>query len=115
MVEHAAGKIKSNEPELWLRLLRAPKLIDLVRPAWGFNGVLVKFKLEVDTGDEQLLAVAEKSRTHSRADLMVANTLEGAMEWAYLGPLAAGYERVSRRLLPERLLEAVEQRVKSHG
>ena len=27
----AAGKIKSDAPELWLRLVRAPKLIDLNR------------------------------------------------------------------------------------
>jgi phosphopantothenate-cysteine ligase/phosphopantothenoylcysteine decarboxylase/phosphopantothenate--cysteine ligase len=106
-IDPAVGKIKSDEPELWLRLVRAPKLVDRVREPWGFGGILVKFKLEVGVSEEQLLAVAERSRQHSRADWMVANTLEGASDWAYLGS-ARGYERVGRPELPQRLLEALE-------
>jgi phosphopantothenoylcysteine synthetase/decarboxylase len=109
LLDRRAGKVKSDEPELWLRLVRAPKLIDRIRRDWGFGGVLVKFKLEVGVGDEQLLTVAEASRVHSGADLMVANTLEGAGAWAYLGPREGGYEKVSRRELASRLLAAVEE------
>lgn len=36
----AAGKVKSHHPELWLRLVPAPKLIDKVRAGWGFAGTL---------------------------------------------------------------------------
>jgi phosphopantothenoylcysteine synthetase/decarboxylase len=108
LTDRSAGKVKSDEPELWLRLERAPKLIDLVRTQWGFAGVLVKFKLEVGVSDERLLAVAEASRRHSRADLMVANTLEEAGSWAYLGPLEHRYEKVARHELADRLLAAVE-------
>ena len=60
--QSSAGKIKSDESELWMRLVRAPKLIDRVRDPWGFAGVLVKFKLEVGLTDEELLRVAERSR-----------------------------------------------------
>jgi phosphopantothenoylcysteine synthetase/decarboxylase len=108
LVDRAAGKVKSDEPEVWLRLVRAPKLIDCIRRDWNFRGLLVKFKLEVGVGDEQLLAIAERSRTHSAADLMVANTLEGASEWAFLGPLEGAYRRVERHELAERLLTALE-------
>jgi phosphopantothenoylcysteine synthetase/decarboxylase len=108
LVDCAAGKVKSDEPELWLRLVRAPKLIDCVRGEWQFRGLLVKFKLEVGVGAEELLAVAERSRQHSAADLMVANTLEGASEWAFLGPFAGQYQRVPRSELAERLLIALE-------
>jgi phosphopantothenoylcysteine synthetase/decarboxylase len=114
LVDRAAGKVKSDEPELWLRLVRAPKLVDCVRRDWGFRGLLVKFKLEVGISDEQLLAIAERSRTHSQADLMVANTLEGASEYAFLGPLDGGYERVTRAELAERLLRALEQQLRKH-
>jgi hypothetical protein len=41
---------------------------------------------------------------------MVANTLEGAHEWAYLGPLDGDYVRIARRDLPERLLDAIESK-----
>jgi phosphopantothenoylcysteine synthetase/decarboxylase len=117
LVDRGAGKVKSDEPELWLRLVRAPKLIDRVRDDWRFRGVLVKFKLEVGLGDEQLIEVAERSRRHSSADLMVANTLEGADAWAFLGPLAGRYERVGRQELAARLLDEVERlhREAAHG
>jgi phosphopantothenoylcysteine synthetase/decarboxylase len=108
LVDRAAGKVKSDEPELWLRLVRAPKLVDRVRADWGFRGLLVKFKLEVGLDDRELLEVAERSRLHSAADLMVANTLEGAASYAFLGPLGAGYQRVSRADLAPRLLDALE-------
>jgi phosphopantothenoylcysteine synthetase/decarboxylase len=109
MIDRQAGKVKSDEPELWLRMVRAPKLVDAVRGEWGFRGVLVKFKLEVGLTDEHLLQVAERSRTQSAADLMVANTLEGASAYAFLGPHDGEYRRVSRRELAARLLDAVEQ------
>jgi phosphopantothenoylcysteine synthetase/decarboxylase len=116
LVDRAAAKVKSDEPELWLRLVRAPKLVDQVRQPWGFAGLLVKFKLEVGVSDETLLAVAERSRQQSRADWMVANTLEGSAEWAYLGS-AQGYERVGRGDLPRRLLVAIETQLEgtAHG
>lgn len=110
MTDRQAGKVKSDLPELWVRLVRAPKLVDRVRTDWNFHGTLVKFKLEVGLSDDQLLAVAERSRVQSAADLMVANTLEGAAEYAYLGAGPGGYERISRASLPSRLLDVLERR-----
>lgn len=109
MIDRQAGKIKSDEPELWLRLVRAPKLIDFIRTDWRFRGVLVKFKLEVGRGDDELLQVAERSRKQSVANLMVANTLEGAATYAYLGPVAGAYQYVARPDLAACLLENVER------
>jgi phosphopantothenoylcysteine synthetase/decarboxylase len=109
LADRAAGKVKSDEAELWLRLVRTPKLVDLIRAEWGFRGVLVKFKLEVGVSDDALLTIAERSRRQSAADLMVANTLEGAESWAFLGPVAGQYERVERPNLARRLLEEVER------
>jgi phosphopantothenoylcysteine synthetase/decarboxylase len=118
MTDMAAGKVKSDAPELWLRLVRTPKLIDRVRGDWAFRGILVKFKLEVGIGEDRLLEIAERSRQHSAADLMVANTLEGAAGWAYLGPVVDGkYQRIARRDLAGRLLDEVERihRERTHG
>jgi phosphopantothenoylcysteine synthetase/decarboxylase len=108
LVDRSAAKIKSDEPELWLRLIRTPKLIDLVRTDWAFHGILVKFKLEVGVSDQQLLDIAERSRRQSGADLMVANTLEGARTWAFLGPIDGHYARVSRADLGRCLVDALE-------
>ena len=113
--DRAAAKVRSDEPELWIRLLRAPKLIDHVRTDWGFRGVLVKFKLEVGVNDADLLETAERSRRHSEADLIIANTFEGMNAWAYLGPLHGRYERVERPALPSRLLDAIERLHEERG
>jgi phosphopantothenate-cysteine ligase/phosphopantothenoylcysteine decarboxylase/phosphopantothenate--cysteine ligase len=107
LVDPAGGKLKSDADELWLRLVRAPKLIDAIRTEWAFRGVLVKFKLEAGISNDGLLAIAELSRRHSQADLMVANTLEGSHDWAFLGPVAGQYERVTRPQLADKLLDAI--------
>ncbi|AMV27414.1 phosphopantothenate--cysteine ligase [Gemmata sp. SH-PL17] len=103
-----AGKVKSSHPELWLKLTPAPKLIDKVRADWGFAGKLVKFKLEVGVSPAELEVIAERSRVHSRADLMVANTLEGMYDWALIGAAPGGYQHVARAELAVRLLTALE-------
>jgi phosphopantothenate-cysteine ligase/phosphopantothenoylcysteine decarboxylase/phosphopantothenate--cysteine ligase len=110
LVSRDAGKVKSDEPEVWLRLVQTPKLIDMIRDPWGFRGVLVKFKLEVGVSGEQLRDIAERSRRRSDADLMVANTLEGMDAWALLGPLNGGYHHVPRADLSVRLIEEIERR-----
>jgi phosphopantothenate---cysteine ligase (CTP) len=117
LVDMMAGKVKSDAPDLWLRLTRTPKLIDFVRTDWAFRGVLVKFKLEVGITDERLLEIAEKSRVASAADLITANTLEDARFWAFLGPLPDGFHRIPRWNLAERLMEEVERlhQERSHG
>lgn len=78
-----------------------------MRTEWRHAGALVKFKLEVGATDAELLAVAERSRAHSTADLMCANTLAGMHEWAFVGS-GANYQRVGRADLAARLLDAVE-------
>jgi phosphopantothenoylcysteine synthetase/decarboxylase len=108
MIDRAAGKVKSDEPELWLRLVRAPKLVDQIRRDWNFRGLLVKFKLEVGIAEDALRKIAEASRQHSQADWMVANTLEGAADWALLGS-AQGYRKIERERLPAALLDALEE------
>jgi phosphopantothenate---cysteine ligase (CTP) len=117
LVDMAAAKVKSDAAELWLRLVRTPKLVDFLRTEWGFRGILVKFKLEVGVTDEQLLTIAERSRLQSAANLMVANTLEGVSTWASLGPLKGEYQRISRARLPVQLLDAIEalHRESAHG
>jgi phosphopantothenate---cysteine ligase (CTP) len=108
LADAAAGKVKSHHPELWLRLTPTPKLADSVRVPWGFRGTFVKFKLEVGTSDAELQAIAERSRARSDADLIVANTLEGMHQVAFIGDRAGGFERVERWRLPPRLWERIE-------
>jgi phosphopantothenoylcysteine synthetase/decarboxylase len=117
LIDVSAGKVKSDAPELWLRLVRTPKLVDLIRTNWAFRGVLVKFKLEVGVSDERLLEIAAKSRAQSAADLIVANTLEDAASWAFVGPIDGAFHRIPRWTLAARIIDEVERlhRERSHG
>ena len=106
---HPARKISGSHPELWMCFVPTPKLVDLIRSAWGFRGVLVKFKLEVGIENEDLLAIGRKSRAHSDADLLVANTLEGYGREAFLIDRADSAERVDRMAMPALLLDRIEE------
>ena len=108
MEEQKGNKIKSSEPELWVRLVRAPKLIERFRHQWGYKGFLVKFKQEAGTADHTLVEIAEKSRVKTDADLIVATTLESANHWAFVGPVDGRYDRIPRRELADHLILTVE-------
>lgn len=79
-----SGKISSKHPELFLRLIPTLKIIDLIRYQWGFSGTLIKFKLEVDCADAELINIARTSMRHSMADYIVANCLEWAEDRAII-------------------------------
>jgi len=96
-------KISSEHKELYLKLVQTQKIVDLIRPVWGFTGQLVKFKLQVGISDEELIEIAQKSREHSDADIIVANCLEWSRERAYVIGRDNKPLSVSRNKLPEEL------------
>lgn len=106
-----SGKVKSSFPNIAVLGKPTEKLIDLFRTEWGFGGLLIKFKLEVDVAVDQLLKIGENSRLASGADYLVANTLEmvrGETPGAYL-LWEGGHEWVSRKELPGRMVRLVEE------
>lgn len=105
---NSAGKIGSDHLELWLKLTPTIKIVDQVRAPWGFGGVLVKFKLQVGVSDQELVAIATKSMQHSRADFIVANTLEEVNQKAFV--ISRGNKKcipVIRSNLPETLFTEI--------
>lgn len=102
------AKIGSKHESLWLKLVPTAKLVDNIRPVWGFRGMLVKFKLQVGITDDELIAIARKSRRDSNADIIVANCLEWAKQYAYIIGADDVAERVTRETLPYALLGRLE-------
>jgi phosphopantothenoylcysteine synthetase/decarboxylase len=81
------GKVKSTHPAIAIAGKPTAKIVDMFRARWHYCGLLIKFKLEVDLTDADLIQVASASRLSSQADLMVANTLahvQGAVPKAFL-------------------------------
>jgi phosphopantothenate---cysteine ligase (CTP) len=111
-----ADKVKSTFSEIAVAGARTVKLVDLFRTRWRFDGLLVKFKLEVGIDRDRLIQVGQASRVVSRADYLVANTLDmvsGESAGAYL--LAErGQEWVPRTNLPERMARLAEEWVRTH-
>jgi phosphopantothenate---cysteine ligase (CTP) len=99
------SKISSSHKELFLKLVPTEKIVDNLG-LWGFKGTLVKFKLQVDITDKELIEIAHRSRKQSNADFIVANCLEWARERAYIcGEDTC--ESVKRNFLPNNLREAI--------
>jgi len=101
------GKISSGFEELYLRLVPTQKIVDLIREHWGHQGYLVKFKLQTMMSDEQLLKVAEESRVHSGAEMMVANCLEWSNERAFVMTEGRAVS-VARADLPEAIMREMK-------
>jgi phosphopantothenate---cysteine ligase (CTP) len=104
-----AAKVKSDYQEIAILGERTEKLVDLFRTAWGYSGLLVKFKLQVGIGRDDLIAIGQASRRASGADYLVANTLEmveGEQAGAYLLS-DGGAEWVARAELASRMVEIV--------
>jgi phosphopantothenoylcysteine synthetase/decarboxylase len=100
------GKISSGFQELYLRLVPTRKIVDLIREEWGYRGYLVKFKLQTKMRDDQLQKIAEQSRVHSKAEMMVANCLEWSNERAFV--MTEGrVVSVARAHLPETIMEGM--------
>lgn len=102
-------KISSKHKELFLRLIPTDKIIDYIKKEWNFDGVLVKFKLEVGLSDDELIEIATESMKFSNADLIVANCLEWSSDYAYLiGGVSSVSKRIKRSILPKELYKNVE-------
>ena len=80
-------KVKSNHTQIAVLGEQTEKIVDLFRREWGHEGLLIKFKLEVGIGRDELLQIGRASRVASGANYLVANTLdmvEGEGAGAYL-------------------------------
>ena len=92
----SSKKISGSHERMYLELVPTFKIVDKIRSEWGFKGFLVKFKLQVGITDEDLLDIARRSRETSDADLIVANCLEWAKEYAYVVDRDSMAEKVTR-------------------
>lgn len=69
------GKIKSGKENLIIRFRPTIKIVDQIKK-WDSKVFLVKFKLEVNVSEKELLKIAYTSMLSSQADLIVANDLK---------------------------------------
>lgn len=97
------AKISSKHTSVFLEMVPTEKIIDKIREPWGFEGKLVKFKLEVGKTDSELIQIGYASRAFSKADFIVANCLEWSDDYAYIISECSLPFKVSRTDLPKAL------------
>ena len=103
------SKLDSSNGPYLVRFIAAPKLLDKIKGLWGYNGVLIGFKLESGLSDPHLWEEARKTCQRSGADLMVANHLENASSIAWIGPDKSGIFNVCpRKFLAFELIHRIE-------
>jgi len=66
------GKIKSGQKNFIIKLKPTIKIVDQVKK-WDASVFLVKFKLEVNCDENELVKIAKASMQKSKADIIVAN------------------------------------------
>lgn len=106
LIEVDRSKKISSKGNILLEMVPTYKIVDRIRE-WGFNGMLVKFKLQVGITDEQLLEIAHRSLHASNANLIVANCLEWYEEYAYILSDDGVLIRTDRAILPQKIEEGV--------
>jgi len=73
------GKMRTNA-QMNIELEPCPKLISKIRNEWGYKGILVGFKLLVDSSREELIAAARESVIKNGCNFVVANDLRSLQE-----------------------------------
>ena len=68
------GKIKSGRKDLIIKMKPTIKIVDYIKK-WDPSVVLIKFKLQVNSKEKELIKIAKKSMAKSKADIIVANYL----------------------------------------
>jgi len=74
-----SSKMRSNNDEVFLKLVKTPKIIDKIKH-WFPKTKLISFKLLNNVSIEELLDVARKQKKRTNSDLVIANDLEKIRE-----------------------------------
>ncbi|MCJ7645825.1 phosphopantothenoylcysteine decarboxylase [bacterium] len=112
-VYRRSTKIRSGKKELLIKCKPTIKIVDQIK-RYDPSIFLVKFKLELDTSEKELIKIGYKSMMASNADLMVVNSIDTSREGyktLIIDPQRKVYKVPSRRKLPEILLGLIDERI----
>jgi len=112
-VYRRSTKIRSCKKKLLIKCRPTIKIVDRIK-RYDPSIFLIKFKLELDTDEEELIKVGYKSMRESNADLMVVNSIYSSKKGyktLIIDPQRRVYKVPSRRKLPEILLGLIDERI----
>ncbi|MBU0753750.1 MAG: hypothetical protein KJ645_01330 [Planctomycetes bacterium] len=115
--ERVHGKISSGRKEdLILRFSQAKKIVDLIK-FWNPKILLVKFKLESNLSQDQLLEIGRACGRLSQADWVVANDISAITQTkhkAFIIEASGEYQSANTKVeIAEKLVDLIDKRAMS--
>ncbi len=88
----------SSQKEEWLvKLVKTPKVIAIIRASWP-EALLVGFKLEVNKTKDEIIRIARRFLTKSKADLVVANDYKHISRNRHIAYIVTGDRKIPKPL-----------------
>src|SRR3989338_2079250 len=91
------GKMSSQKEEWLVKLVKTPKVINLISITWP-EAFLVGFKLEVNRTKDEIIKIAGKFLTKSKANLIVANDYKHISRNRHIAYMVTGDRKIPRPL-----------------
>jgi phosphopantothenate---cysteine ligase (CTP) len=91
------NKTSSQKDEWLIKLVKTPKVINIIRTTWP-ETFLVGFKLEVNRTKDELIKIAGRFLTKSKANLIVANDYKYISHNRHIAYMVTGDRKIPRPL-----------------
>ncbi|ODS34395.1 MAG: phosphopantothenate/cysteine ligase [Candidatus Scalindua rubra] len=91
------NKTSSKKREWLVRLVKTPKVINIIRSTWP-EALLVGFKLEVNRTKDDMIKTAKRFLSKSKADLIVANDYKYISHNRHIAYIVNGGRKVPKPL-----------------
>lgn len=91
------SKTSSKKEEWLVKLVKTPKVINIIRITWP-EAFLVGFKLEVNRTKDEIIKIARRFLTKSKANLIVANDYKYISRNRHIAYMVTGDRKISKPL-----------------
>ncbi|MGR3303951.1 MAG: phosphopantothenoylcysteine decarboxylase domain-containing protein [Candidatus Scalindua sp.] len=94
----------SSQKEEWLvKLVKTPKVINMIRISWP-EAFLVGFKLEVNRTKDEIIKIARRFLTKSKANLIVANDYKYISRNRHIAYMVTGDRKIPKPLKGKKVI-----------
>jgi len=91
------SKVSSQKKEWLVKLVKTPKVINIIRNTWP-ETFLVGFKLEVNRTKDEIIKIARRFLTKSKANLIVVNDYKYISSNRHIAYMVTGDRKISSPL-----------------
>ena len=91
------GKMSSQKEEWLAKLVKTPKVINIIRDSWP-EAFLVGFKLEVNRTKDEIIRIARRFLAKSKSNLIVANDYKYISRNRHIAYMVTGDRKIPKPL-----------------